>query len=645
MSSENRILDRLVSPAELKKLSPEQRVVLAKEIREEIIQTVSRTGGHLASNLGVVELAIALHSAFYSPKDKIIWDVSHQSYPHKMLTGRLHRFPTLRQHGGISGFTRRGESEHDPFGAGHASTSISAALGFAKARDLKGGDESVVAVIGDGSITGGLALEGFNHAGDLGTDIIVVLNDNEMSISENVGAMALHLAKLRLFPLYQRVENKARETLDRLPVGGKALKKTAEGIYHGVTHLVAAKTGVVFEEMGFKYIGPIDGHNVQLLIEMLEDAKRIGGPVLLHVLTKKGKGYEHAENNSRVFHGITGFDIADGKIEKVNGHVSYTRVFADTLCELAKTDERIVAITAAMPDGTGLSSFAEKYPNRFFDVGIAEEHAVTFAAGLAAGGLRPVVAIYSTFLQRAYDQIVHDVCLQRLPVVFAIDRAGLAADDGPTHHGAFDLSYLRHIPGLVVMAPKDTNELRDMLATAMAHDGPIALRYPKGGGPTDYLAARPRCLSIGNGETLRSGDSAAIIALGSMVVPALEAADLLVDEGIEVDVINARFARPLDEKRILEALGRCGKAVVVEENSIIGGFGSAVLELASEAGLIDTPILRIGLPDAFVEHGSAEALRENCGLYPSDIAKAVRQLMASDEVVIESIERVQKVEG
>lgn len=639
MSTERRILDGLESPADLKKLSAAQRTMLAAELRQEIIRTVARTGGHLASNLGVVELSIALHTAFESPKDKIIWDVGHQSYPHKLLTGRKSRFSGLRQYGGLSGFTKREESEHDPFGAGHASTSISAALGIAKARDLKGGNEAVVAVIGDGSMTGGLALEGMNSAGALDTDLIVVLNDNEMSISENVGAMAVHLSKLRLFPLYQRVENKAKETLDRLPLGGKTLKKTAEGIYHGVTHLVAAKSGVIFEEIGFKYIGPVDGHNIELMVEMLGDARHIPGPVLLHVLTKKGKGYEHAENNSRIFHGISGFDVADGKVEKVNGHISYTRVFSDTICELAAKDERIIAITAAMPDGTGLSAFAEKYPDRFFDVGIAEEHAVTFAAGLAAQGLRPVVAVYSTFLQRAYDQIVHDVCLQRLPVTFAIDRAGFAGEDGATHHGAFDLSFLRHIPGIVVMSPKDTNELRDMLATSFAHDGPTAIRYPKGGGPTCYQNRKPEPIPIGVGETLRSGEDIVILALGSTVCEALEAAELLGRQEISAEVINARFVRPLDDKRILEALARCKKGVVVEENSVVGGFGSAVLELVSDAGLNDITVCRVGLPDAFVEHGSAERLKEACGLTAAGIAATVRCLVDPNISMAEAIEK------
>lgn len=623
------ILHKIVSPADLKGLGETDRKQLADEIRATIIDTVSRTGGHLASNLGAVELAIALHTVFDSPKDKIIWDVSHQSYAHKLLTGRREEFSTLRQGGGISGFTRRDESEHDAFGTGHASTSISAALGLAKARDLRRSDESVVAVIGDGSLTGGLALEGLNNAEQLDTDVIVILNDNKMSISENVGALALHLSKLRITPLYKRVETRAKEMVEKMPAG-KTIARTAEGINHGVTHLLGAKSGIIFEELGFTYLGPIDGHNTELLIEVMESARKLKGPKLIHVITKKGKGYEFAENNSRVFHGIPGFDVTDGIIEKGSGHVSYTKAFSETLVELAANDERVVAITAAMPDGTGLTSFAEAYPERFFDVGIAEEHAVTFAAGLAAGGLRPVVAMYSTFLQRAYDQIIHDVCLQNLPVVFAIDRAGLVGEDGPTHHGAFDLSFLRHIPRLVVAAPKDTIELRDLLATALTHDGPMAIRYPRGGGPCAYEPRDASILSIGQAEKLRQGNDAAIISLGSTVYPSLEAARLLEEDGVGVEVINARFAKPLDEQMIISVLERGLPILVVEDNSIIGGFGSAVLELVSSNGYSPAAVRRLGIPDAFVEHDSPEALWEKMGINATGIASAVKSMMAGN---------------
>lgn len=621
------ILNKINGPADLKGLTEPERKQLADDMRATIIDTVSRTGGHLASNLGAVELAIALHTVFESPKDKFVWDVSHQSYPHKLLTGRHEQFGTLRQGGGLSGFTKREESEHDPIGAGHASTSISAALGLAKARDLRGGDENVIAIIGDGALTGGLALEGMNNAEHLKTNVIVVLNDNTMSISENVGAMSLYLSKLRMAPLYKRMESRTKEALGKTPTG-KAVAWTVEGLSHGVTRLFGSKTGVLFEELGFTYFGPIDGHNTELMIEILEDAKKLPGPLLIHVLTKKGKGYEFAENNARGFHGISGFDVADGQIERASGNTSYTKVFSETLVELAREDDKIVAITAAMPDGAGLSKFAEAFPERFFDVGIAEEHAVTFAAGLAAGGLRPVVALYSTFLQRAYDQIIHDVCLQHLPVVFAIDRAGIVGEDGPTHHGVFDISYLRHIPGLVVAAPKDTCELRDLLATALRHDGPMAIRYPRGGGPCAYEPGEPNIFSIGQGERIRPGCDAAIIALGSTVYAAIEAAEMLDGQGISAEVINARFAKPLDEQLIISVLNSKAPVIVVEDNTIVGGFGSAVLEFASGRGYPLDKIKRIGVPDSFVEHDTPEALREKLGLTAEGIAEAVKAMAA-----------------
>lgn len=620
------VLDKVNSSSDLKSLTDAQRKLLADEIRATIIDTVSKTGGHLASNLGAVELSVALHTVFDSPKDKIVWDVSHQCYAHKLLTGRRDSFATLRQGGGLSGFTKREESEHDSFGAGHASTSISAALGLAKARDLRGGDEHVVAVIGDGAMTGGLALEGLNNAEHLNTDVIVVLNDNRMSISENVGGLAIHLSKLRMAPLYQMVETRAKEMVGRMPAG-KTIARTAEGISHGVTRLLGSKTGVLFEELGFTYLGPIDGHNAELMIEVLDSATKLRGPLLIHVVTQKGKGYEFAENNARVFHGISGFDVADGSIERASGNTSYTKAFSDALVEFAAEDERVVAITAAMRDGTGLAKFAETFPGRFFDVGIAEEHAVTFAAGLAAGGMRPVVALYSTFLQRSYDQIVHDVCLQNLPVVFAIDRAGLVGEDGPTHHGAFDLSFLRHIPRLVVAAPKDTMELRDLLATALRHDGPMAIRYPRGGGPCAYEPGGTSILAIGQGERLVEGDDVAIIAVGSTVYPSIAAASILTEEGISVEVVNARFVKPLDEQLVLSVLERGMPVVVVEDNTLVGGFGSAILELASSKGYPANRIKRIGLPDAFIEHDAPEVLREKIGLTGPWIAQAVNDLL------------------
>lgn len=631
MTEQIRILDRIKSPKDLENLSQGDMAILAEEMREEIIQTVSRTGGHLASNLGVVELTIVLHTVFGSPDDKILWDVGHQSYPHKLLTGRKDRFSTLRQQGGLSGFARRDESDYDPFGAGHASTSISAALGLAKARDFRGGSESIVAVIGDGALTGGLALEGLNNARDLGTDVIVVLNDNEMSIAENVTALAYHLAKLRMAPLYQRVESRAKSALERSSIG-KHLARTAEGLSHGVTHLLGAKTGIIFEELGFRYLGPIDGHNIALMTEVFEKAKATHGPVMVHVLTTKGKGYEHAEANSRQFHGISGFTIADGNIERSNGHTTFGQAFSETLVELAQEDSRVVAITAAMPDGTGLAAFAERFPDRFFDVGIAEEHAVTFAAGLAAGGLRPVVAVYSTFLQRSYDQIVHDVCLQNLPVVFIIDRAGIVGEDGPTHHGVFDLSYLRHIPGMTLMAPRDTNELRDMIAMALSHDGPVAIRYPRGGGPTEYERRPPKSLAIGQAEEICPGDDLCIITVGTMVYAAVEAAHVLKQEGHEVCVIDARFVKPLDEECIIDAATRCKRIIVVEENSKLGGFGSAVLELIA-AKNIDVNVRQVGLPDRFLDHGPIEELQRSTGLSAEGIASEAREMLKSKPFV------------
>ncbi len=625
MPEVQRILDRVRSPQDVKSLTAGELTELAEEMRSEIISTVSQTGGHLASNLGVVELAIALHTVFDSPTDKILWDVSHQSYPHKLLTGRRNKFHTLRQPGGMSGFTKREESEHDPFGAGHASTSIAAALGLAKARDLRGTNESIIAVIGDGALTGGLALEGLNNARDLNTDAIIVLNDNEMSISANVTALALHLTKLRLAPFYQKVESKAKTALEKSP-HGKLLARAAEGISQGVTHLIGSKTGVIFEEFGFRYLGPIDGHNIAQLVETLESARKVKGPVLVHVLTKKGKGYEHAEANARKFHGIAPFTVDDGKIEPTLGNASFTKAFGETLVELGEKDPRVVAITAAMPDGTGLSPFAEKFPDRFFDVGIAEAHAVTFAAGLAAGGLRPVVAIYSTFLQRSYDQIIHDVCLQNLPVIFALDRAGIVGEDGPTHHGVFDLSFLRHIPEMTIMAARDANMLRDMLTTAMKHNGPSALRYPRGGGPTVYESREPSPLTIGQAEEVAAGSDVTIIAAGPAVYTAIKASKLLREQGVSAQVIDVRFIKPLDEKMILSAAETTGRLVVVEENSVAGGLGGAVLELLASRGL-QIPVKQIGAPDRFLDHGSTAAIKKSIGLSSDGIMSAVRELL------------------
>jgi 1-deoxy-D-xylulose-5-phosphate synthase len=575
-----------------------------------------------------VELTLALYSSFDLPRDVLIWDVGHQCYAHKLLTGRYRSFDTLRQFGGISGFPKRDENPYDRFGTGHASTSISAALGFAKARDLKRSSEHVIAVIGDGALTGGMAWEALNNAGQLKTSLTVVLNDNEMSISKNVGAMSTHLSKLRMLPLYQRVENKAKNVIENLPMGGKALSRTAEGILHGVTHLMAAQTGIVFEEMGFKYFGPIDGHDTDLLVEIFNNVKTMKGPVLVHVLTTKGKGYEHAENDARSFHGVSPFQIGNGKSEDLPGGVTFTDAFADALLELGEQDERVVAITAAMPDGTGVHKFAERFPNRFYDVGIAEQHAVTFAAGLAAGGLKPVVAVYSTFLQRAYDQIVHDVCLQKLPVIFAIDRAGLVGDDGPTHHGAFDLSYLRHVPNMVVAAPSDAAELRLMLHLAASHDGPFAIRYPRGISPEIRAHAQMQPMSVGMAEVLAEGDDVCVIAVGSAVNLSLRALDLLREQGISAALVNARFVKPLDAGLIISFAKRCRRLVLVEENTVQGGFGSAVVELLASAGITDVEMAQIGLPDEFVGQGAQTILREFHGLDPEHIARVTAELVS-----------------
>jgi len=624
-----RLIEKIHNPCDLKSLTGEQLKKLAEEIRETIIKVVSKTGGHLASSLGAVDLTIALHAVYESPKDKIIWDVGHQSYAHKMLTGRYERFGTLRQYEGICGFPRRDESLHDAFGTGHSSTSISAALGFAKARDLRGTDEEIVAVIGDGALSGGQALEAMNNAGQLGSKLVVILNDNEMSISPNVGALAMHLSKLRALPLYRKVEDRAKSVVENLPVGGKALSRTAEGILHGVTRLIGSQTGVIFEEMGFTYLGPIDGHDIALIMEILRAVKTMDEPVMVHVITTKGKGYQHAENDSRTFHGTPPFEITNGEVEPSSAGQTFTSAFADALVDLAEKDERIVGITAAMPDGTGLTEFSERFPGRFFDVGIAEPHAVTFAAGLAASGFKPVVAVYSTFLQRAYDQIVHDVCLQNLPVIFCIDRAGLVGEDGPTHHGSFDLSYLRHVPNLVVAAPSDVIELRAMLDLAVEHTGPVAIRYPRGSSPILPTHSDISGLSIGMSELLADGDDVCILAVGSMVHPSLRACEILAESGVFAAVINARFVKPLDSEAIVGVARKCRRLVLVEENSIHGGFGSAVMELLAEVGVTGIEVRQIGLPDEFAVHGKISVLRELYGLDAEHIAAVAAELVGA----------------
>ncbi len=616
------LLERINKPEDIKQLDFGQLNELAEEIRSLILETCSQNGGHLAPNLGVVELTIALHYVLDTTRDYLVWDVGHQSYTHKILTGRKDAFHTLRQFGGLSGFPKREESQHDAFNTGHSSTSISAALGYALARDLKGEDYRVAAVIGDGSLTGGQAFEALNQAGHLGVKMLVIVNDNEMSIAQNVGAMSSYLSRLRADPRYTKHKRSVADLLRKIPGIGDNMVKAGERLKDSLKYLLVP--GILFEELSFTYLGPIDGHDIQEIITVLKKTDTMQGPVLLHVLTKKGKGYKPAEDNPALFHGVGPFDIRTGEILKKPGPPNYTKVFGETLVSLAARDERIVAITAAMPEGTGLIKFAKHFPRRFYDVGITEQNAVTMATAMALQGLRPVVAIYSTFLQRAYDQILHDSCLQKAPVVFAIDRAGLVGEDGPTHHGAFDFSYLRHIPNMAVMAPKDEDELRHMLFTALCYEGPVALRYPRGQGIGVELQDPVRKIPWGKGEILEVGNDLLILAIGSMVYPALAVRSLLETEGISCTVINARFIKPLDEELILDAVQKHAGIITMEENVLAGGFGSAVLELLAARGITGKKVLNIGLPDSFVGHGQIERLKELLKLTPE---KIVAQIM------------------
>jgi 1-deoxy-D-xylulose-5-phosphate synthase len=619
-----RLLDHINSPADLKRLSHAQLVQLAEEIREELIGTVSTTGGHLAPNLGVVELTIALHRVLESPRDKIVWDVGHQSYVHKLLTGRRDQFGTLRQHGGLSGFPSRKESPHDAFGTGHGSTSVSAALGMAKARDLRQGAERIVAVIGDGALTGGMAFEALNQAGALQTSILVVLNDNEMSIARNVGALSAYLAGLRasvVEPLVRRARQDVASVLSRVPLGAQMLE-VMDRTRDAMKQLVVP--GMLFEELGFTYLGPIDGHNLRDLEELLGQAIMLSGPVIVHALTRKGAGYAPAEESPRDYHGTPPFEEETGMPRSQAATDSYSAVFGKQLVRLAREDSRIVGVTAAMLDGTGMEYLNEAMPGRCLDVGMAEQHAVTFAAGLAAAGMRPVVAIYSTFAQRAYDQIVHDVCLQGLPVVLILDRAGLVGDDGPTHHGAFDVSYLRHIPNLTLMAPKDEAELCRMLVTALQLPGPSAIRFPRGSGPGVPPPEVPEPLAVGRAEVLAEGDDVLVLAFGAVVPRVVEACDLLREEGLQAAVVNARFAKPLDADLICDLADRVGRVVTVEEGALAGGFGSAVVELLTDRGLGHVRVQRVGLPDRFVPHGDTSLLLEECGLDAASLCETIR---------------------
>jgi len=620
------ILSTIDSPDDLKHLERSALTSLAAEIRQAIVDAVSHNGGHLASSLGTVELAIALHYVFNCPQDKIIWDVGHQAYAHKLLTGRRDRFATLRQHGGLSGFTRRSESPFDAFSTGHSSTSISSGLGIACAKRLKKEPAKVIAVIGDGSMTAGLAYEGLNQAGDMDEDVelIVILNDNDMSITKNVGALSSFLSRTFSAKRLQELRKDLGVFLKSLPGIGEDVYHLAKRSEESFRSFVTP--GMLFQAFNFEYFGPIDGHRLNHLIEILQNIKYLKEPVLLHVTTQKGKGYPPAENNPVYFHGCSRFDAQTGQCEEKKDIPTYTEVFGQTLISLARGNEKVIAVTAAMPEGTGLVRFAEAFPDRFFDVGIAEQHGVTFAAGLASEGFRPVVAIYSTFLQRAYDQILHDVCLDALPVIFAIDRGGIVGEDGPTHQGAFDLSYLRSLPNMVVMAPKDENELARMLTTALAHNGPIALRYPRGQALGVCIDPDPEPIALGKAEVLENGSDVLILAIGKTVADAMAAHGQLASMGIGATVVNARFVKPLDAALIADLAGRIPRIVTVEENVRQAGFGSAVLECLCDQGLSGVRIERIGLPDAFIEHGSQAALRAKYGITAEAIVAAVQRL-------------------
>lgn len=605
-------LERIRTPKDVKKLSFAEMKILTDELRETIISRVSKNGGHLASNLGVIELTIALHYVFNSPADKIIWDVGHQTYPHKLLTGRLGGFPSIRKYRGISGFPKRDESDHDSFGTGHSSTSISAAMGILEGRDRNREHFKVIAVIGDGAMTGGLAFEGLNNAGHLQKDLIVILNDNEMSISRNVGALPEYLNRIMTGELFQKFKKDTKSILENIPKVGNRAAKIAQKTEEMLKRLILP--GIIFQELGFNYVGPIDGHNIELLINTLKRIKTEPYPTLVHVITKKGRGYEFSEKDPSLYHGIGPFKLETGSPIS-GGCLTYSEAFGNILSELAEKDQRIVAITAAMKEGTGLETFAKKYPDRIYDVGIAESHAVTFAAGLATQGVRPVVAIYSTFLQRAYDQIVHDVCLQNLPVIFSIDRAGIVGEDGPTHNGVFDLSYLRHIPNIAVMEPKDDNELRAMFGLALSHHGPCAIRYPRGKVQSFGPLSVPQCpFKIGEAEVLRDGKDVAVIALGNTVYPAFHAALRLEKEGFTTMVVNARFVKPLDRNLISSIVSAVPRIVTIEENVLQGGFGSAVIEFLNEMGGPYVRVKRIGIPDIFIEQGAPGELRTKYGL-------------------------------
>lgn len=605
---------------DIKNMSIEQLRSLADEIRQRLIEVTAKNGGHLAPNLGIVEITLALHYVYDFPKDKLVWDVGHQAYVHKILTGRNDRFDTLRQWQGISGFPKRCESVYDDFGVGHASTSISAAVGFAASRDLMHEKNDVIAVIGDGAMTGGMAFEAMNYASHLQTKMTVVLNDNEMSIDPNVGGMSQYLTRLRTDPGYNRMKDDMELLLKRIPSIGPKMAELADRVKDSVKYMLVS--GSFFEELGFRYYGPVNGHDIEELIRVFENSKQFDAPVLIHCLTEKGKGYLPAMNNPGKFHGVGAFNIETGEVLDKSSQPTYTKVFAKTLVDLAQTDGRLVGITAAMASGTGMSEFAKAFPDRMFDVGIAEEHATTMASAMALSGLKPIVAIYSSFMQRGYDQLIHDCALQKAPVIFALDRAGLVGADGPTHHGVFDLSYLRTIPGMTVMAPKDEPELQNMLYSAVVYDCLSAIRYPRGRGPGNDLVNEYTLLPYGKAETICEGSDVTIVAIGSMVAPAIQTAEILAAKGLSVGIINARFVKPLDKACVINAAKSSNCIVTMEENVLMGGFGSAVLEALNDEN-IACSVVRIGIPDEFVEHGDTNILKDKIGLVPEKMAARI----------------------
>lgn len=614
------MIENINSPADLRKLPIADLPKVAEEIRQEMLKTVSRSGGHLASSLGAVELSIAIHYAFDTPKDILLWDVGHQSYPHKMLTGRFDKFPTLRRLGGISGFPNKDESPiYDPFTCGHSSTSISNALGMAMARDIRKENNKVIAVIGDASLAGGMAFEALNHAGHADKDIIVILNDNERSISKSVGALSKYLNRIIAAPTYNKIRLDVEKLVKRIPRFGFRAYRAARKLEEGLKNLLIP--GILFEELGFRYFGPIDGHNIDQLITTFKNLMSLHEPIFIHVITKKGKGYKFAEDDPVSFHGTGPFDLDTGKKLIADHPVTFTEAFGQKVAELGAKDPRIVGITAAMVDGTGFSEFARAFPERFFDVGISEEHAVGLGAGLARGGFRPVISVYSTFLQRSYDQIIHDVCLQNLPVIFCLDRAGLVGEDGPTHHGLFDIAYLRSIPNLVMMAPASPAELKSMLEFAVTLDGPAAIRFPRGSSAMPEASAAP--IELGKAEILRKGPDLAIIAVGSMVEMALKTAELLESKKVRATVVNARFIKPLDEKLISELTGHIKKVVTIEEGVLDGGFGSSVLEFIEKSRTAGIKTRRIGLPSKFIEHGTRRELFSKYNLTPEAICDVI----------------------